>query len=206
LAPFHAFMGEEGTAMGKTWTMAALAAVAVASWPLTAEAGPLNGEDVGTIVIHVADFQRVPAADMSRAQRVAGETYARIGVRVMWVTGNETSVADGAVHLDVVILNDAMTMLKAASPTVLGQAGYETRRAYIFYPRVLSQARRSKSDLSRALAYVLAHEIGHMLLPGHGHVSAGLMQPVCDDRRLVNVPDFLPTQAQAVRARVLNRN
>ena len=50
------------------------------------------------------------------------------------------------------------------------------RRAYVFYERSLSLETTTKSLPAIVLATVLAHEIGHLLLPEGSHSQDGLMR------------------------------
>jgi len=155
-----------------------------------------------TVVLHVRDYQKVSPRRLVQAESLAARVYGGIGVRLLWTDGNAREApADGNFHLDVVILTEAMTTVGLADPLAFGKASRITKRASIFYARIVEHARHTKSDPDRALALVLAHEIGHMLLPEDGHTESGLMQ-ACWTRRVVTIPPFLPAQAIAIRAKL----
>jgi hypothetical protein len=185
--------------MAGTWAAVACA-IAVAGGTSTALAAePLT---VATVVLHVRDYQKVSPRRLIQAESLAARVYARIGVRLLWTDGNAREArADGNFHLDVVILTEAMTAVGLADPLAFGKASRITRRASIFYARIVEHARHTKSDPDRALALVLAHEIGHMLLPEDSHTDSGLMQARWT-RRIVTIPAFLPAQAIAIRAKL----
>ena len=46
---------------------------------------------------------------------------------------------------------------------------------------------------------LLAHEIGHVLLPDHSHSPVGIMRATWEDR-IVNVPGFTDEQGATMRA------
>jgi hypothetical protein len=48
--------------------------------------------------------------------------------------------------------------------------------AQIFFTQVQAFARSCQADVSTLLAYVIAHEIGHLLLPRTPHSATGLMK------------------------------
>src|SRR5262249_47183034 len=107
---------------------------------------------------------------------------------------------DGALHLNVILLSAEMTARRqpAPAPMTLGQASRETRRAFIYSARVINHAIQTGSDPSWVLALVLAHEVGHMLLPVYSHTTSGLMRPYWEGR-IAAIPDFLPSQAEEIR-------
>ena len=162
--------------------------------------------DVATVVLHVVDLQKVPAGELADAQKTAARAYARIGVRLVWSAGSAAIAArDGALHLDVVILDAAMTANRMAPASALGAASREAKRAYIFYPQVVAHAMRNSGDPARTLAYALAHEVGHMLLPEYSHASDGLMRATTEGR-IVNIPNFTSAQASTIQALLVSTN
>jgi hypothetical protein len=153
------------------------------------------------VVLHITDYTQTPHNELDEAQRAASEVYARLGVELVWTDGHAVQApADDALHLDVVILTAAMTAQRKPQPAPLafGQAAHLTRYAFIYGPRITEHAIQTRSDPARVLALVLAHEIGHMLLPEYSHTATGLMRARWDGRVLV-IPDFLPSQAAAIR-------
>jgi hypothetical protein len=147
----------------------------------------------------VTDYARVSARQLETSQRIAGRVYAKIGVPIMWVDGNAAEMGrDGAVHLDMAILGAAMTARGDAPPDALGKAGRESKRASVYYGRVVEHATRTHADLDQVLALALAHELGHLLLPDYSHTKRGLMQ-AARTGRIVAVPDLLPAQAATIR-------
>lgn len=154
------------------------------------------------VVLHVADYANISAKDLAAAERTASEVYARAGVRLVWTDGYASGSADdGASHFDVIILSGAMTEQRRPRPLaqVFGQASHDTRHAFIYAARIFAHADETKSDPDLVLGFVLAHEIGHMLLPTHCHSPAGLMRAEWEGR-FAFVPGFLPTQVAMLRA------
>jgi len=153
--------------------------------------------DVPTVVLHLTSLIDVPPNDLANAQKTAAESYARIGVRLVW-TDVLARAADGALHLEVILLGEQTADGKNANRTAFGQAGRATGRAYIYCARIADYARHSGSDPARVLALVLAHEVGHMLLPQHSHTPSGLMRGTWTGR-IVRVPHFTADQAVTIR-------
>ena len=152
-----------------------------------------------SVVLHVRDYARVNAGELAFAQKEAARIYERAGVRLRWTDGSaRLAPVDGNLHLDVLILNGSGMERKLPEPTVFGAAGRATGRAYICYPRIVDHIRRRGGNQSILLGFVLAHEIGHLILPENSHSMSGLMRATWEGR-MVAVPDFLPAQAKAVR-------
>ena len=76
-----------------------------------------------------------------------------------------------------------------------------TRRVWIAFSRIQQSARLAKADVSDALGSVIAHEIGHVLMPRGAHALAGLMQHVVDPNLIAqNRVSFLSEEATLIRA------
>ena len=177
--------------------MATTAALAAAMMALTTTA------NIPAVVVHVTDYAQVSGRTLETAEQLAGRAYAKIGVPLRWADGSgAAAAADGSVHLDVVILDAGMTTRRHAPPDALGQGRRESRRAAIYYGQITDYALRTRGDVDLVLALALAHEIGHMLLPEYSHSRFGLMRPTWTGR-IVEVPDFLPAQAAAIRTLLL---
>ncbi len=120
-------------------------------------------------------------------------------MQVVWADGvAATAPADGALHLDVILLTAAMADRQQPHTASFGQASRVTKRAYIFCERVLAHAHSTGSDPGRVLGLVLAHEIGHMLLPEHSHTGLGSMKAAWIGT-ISAIPEFLPEQAATIR-------
>jgi hypothetical protein len=81
----------------------------------------------------------------------------------------------------------------------LGQASRATGYAYLFYDRIRAVAALQNQDFTRVLGRVMAHEVGHLLLPYGSHSLEGIMRVTVDGR--VNVLQrFTPAQVAAIKA------
>ena len=80
----------------------------------------------------------------------------------------------------ILIMEEAPGKLKAAmehlGTDVIGQGAPFIGRAYIYYDRVLHLRPNPPRDLASTLGDVIAHELGHLLLPP-GHSTLGIMRP-----------------------------
>ena len=93
--------------------------------------------------------------------------------------GRATPALPG-LHVRVQLLSRDMAMQKIraerVADAVLGQAAREAGRAYIFTHRITNLALRHGDDFGRVLGRVMAHEVGHLVLPIDSHADRGIMR------------------------------
>ena len=182
------------------------AAAALAETILTAtNAGAARRERL-TLVLHLTDYAQVSSGMLARAERIVEGIYDRIGVRVVFIENDavQTQAGDHARHPHVVLLSREMAERKIqasrADDTVLGRAARETGYAYILTPRVMDFADLYSTDRAELLGRVLAHEVGHLVLPVHSHSPIGIMRADLDLR--ATHPGFTPQQGETIRTLV----
>jgi hypothetical protein len=156
-------------------------ALAVSAALLTAHAATAaDAKERATIVLHVDDFASLLPGDLVTAETVVRRTFAAAGVRTVWRLGRDKAPRiEGARYLKVLVLSRQMGERKISidgvGANVLGQAAKEGGRAYIFSHRVVALAARNGRDLGSLLGRVIAHEVGHLVLPEYGHSATGIM-------------------------------
>ena len=135
------------------------------------------------------------------AQQQATMIYDAIGVSLVWTDEPDVDEA-GPVQLVAVILSHGRTdqFLRGTDlpPTVLGVAPHLTGRVYVFWDRITQRAWENNTLPQIVLARVLAHEIGHHLLPLQGHSEIGIMRSSVD-YRMGDPPVFTATQEASIR-------
>ena len=191
-----------------TATVAAMVVLVAATAGGRLEAAPLTGQDAALVagqivVVHVTDYRRIAPRDLGSAEQLAAQVYRAIGVQVLWVDDQvKTAQPDGSFHVQVVLLSRAMTAMKCQEESLpdstFGRATKPSRRAYIFYDRIADHAARARFEVGHPLAIVLAHEIGHLLLPAYGHSPSGIMRADLEGP-LVRVPNFTRDQGAEIR-------
>src|SRR5688572_19885891 len=147
-----------------------------------ASAGDAAGgtvEDRPSIEILVLNQANVPANVLGEAQKRAGLIYAGAGVDVVWLEpGSGGRAASGHVRLVVSVT----AIAPHERPMVLGYASRSKHSrgsiSFAFFSRVKKFARVHRADLSQVLAYVIAHEMGHLLLSHDSHSHDGIMRAV----------------------------
>jgi hypothetical protein len=181
------------------WAVVGLVLVGVAG-----ASGPVRAEDAA-IAVHVEDYARIPGEDRAVVQREVEQIYANAGVTVSWAgplrVPQHEWPRDGVRRVALAIVNIEAPF--AGSPTdtpdVLGRAAAGFSRAWVFANRVMEAARTGTVDANVLLARVIAHEVGHVLLPDQQHAQRGIMRANLE-REHVGFFGFTPEQAASMRA------
>ena len=146
---------------------------------------------------------------MTMAQDEATRIYDAIGVMLVWTDGSTPVGTADDLRFTVGLLSDARTYRflqdSRNQPHVLGAAPCETGRVYLFFDRILRQAAKDFALPHVVLGRVLAHEVGHHLLPARGHSSRGLMRAPLDYRTPV-LPTFTAEELESIRALLMASN
>jgi hypothetical protein len=126
-------------------------------------------EQLPAIHLQMNNDAGVPASLLEKSQDEVVRIFADAGLEVKWTaTGPRFTVQ---------IVTSVLGYARASSPVMgvaLRKPGGAT--AQIFFKQVRDFARSNHVEVSRLLAYVIAHEIGHLLLPRMPHSPTGLMQ------------------------------
>ena len=112
-----------------------------------------------TISLQMTNEAQVPARVLEESQEGVTRIFARAGLTVRW--------ADTGPRLTVHIVPQVLGYARAGSP-VMGVARRDANsaKAQIFFKQVQDFARLHRIDTASVLACVIAHEVGHLLLPG----------------------------------------
>ena len=190
-----------------TTTTGAVATVTLAAVMMTAGAArsdALTAPDT-TVVLHVKGPASVPAATLVEAERLVQLVYGSIGVHLAWTDGHAVlAPTDGALHLDVQLLpriRHPEYLDENVGRVPLGAAYEPARLARVFVDRIADEASRTGASVSLILGAVIAHEVGHLLLPPSSHSSEGLMRAHWRGR-LSTLPGFTTAQGTTIRARL----
>ena len=104
------------------------------------------------------------------AQAVASEIFARIGIRVVWRDPRSCRESDGFIKIS---LRDRTP--QTLRPNALAYAlPYEGTHIVVFYDRV--QGIIASMGTRNLLAYVLVHELTHILEGTEYHAESGIMK------------------------------
>ena len=106
--------------------------------------------------------------------------YSLIGVDIEWVT----SLPEQRRPIAVCLPRDPGAGEDSVSPHVLGvtytRPGETGKRAHVFVQRAQRASLQFNVPICELLAVVIAHELGHMLMPDGSHSKNGLMSAEWD--------------------------
>ena len=154
------------------------------------------------IVLAVENDARIPSADLADVEVLVARSYLAIGVRVIWVHG-EVPAHDSRgprIHLRLLSRTSAARMFTTEiGSTVLALANRPAQIVYVLCHRVVEASFKYSLHYTRILGLVVAHELGHVLLPANSHSEAGVMKGRVN---LWAKPayDFTPEEGAAIRS------
>ena len=133
-----------------------------------------------TLLVQVDNDARIPAADLAQMEEVVARSFLAIGVRVIWEHGEVPLDDPRGLRVHLRLLSraqaDRKILRERIGNAVLGQTNRPARLAYIFCHRIVEASMKFAHDYTRILGFVVAHELGHVLLPAHSHSDTGIMK------------------------------
>jgi hypothetical protein len=166
-----------------------------------------------SITLRVHDYSSVPDEALSRATAIVTRVYEKIGVRTEW-TGvarpaeRHDEAGRPAAQMTIIILTPEMAARAGAREDALGYAAVPTEGmgsiAFAIFQRVRAAARKIPAPEADLLGFVIAHEIGHLVLPSGSQPDlTGLMRNHWHIRDFQRVDlltlDFSAEQARQIR-------
>jgi hypothetical protein len=142
------------------------------------------------------------------AEDDAAAIFAAAGVRLVWLDEASASNQPFDVTIKIAVgVKPGMLPNTAVGDQSLGFAavkatgdGIRGHLAWVFFDQVETHAEHHHIQISRLCGLVIAHEIGHLLLPA-GHSEQGLMRATWDLRAGL-LQYFTEPQVAAIRARL----
>jgi hypothetical protein len=161
------------------------------------------------VTVAIYDSAALPPPVLERAKGVATEIYRRIGVSVTWLAGPQVAAAvptTAACPDSPTPLIHLRLLGRSANPHRptgdLGFAASGGTLASVLVEPVAYVAKRKNLEVGDLLGVVIAHEIGHLVLPPDSH-STGIMAPNIDLFLIDHGgPSFDHRQAPMIRARI----
>jgi hypothetical protein len=148
--------------------------------PASGGAQPLSAGEV-QVVLQNDDV--VPKALAGLAQREVVRLFALIHIRVVWIA-EELPDARTFRVVKITAWEPPRWQIPATALGLTNEGSHGTRRSYVIWPRVQKTALRFDVGLDAVLAVAIAHELGHLLLPGKSHDERGLMRETWDENDL----------------------
>jgi hypothetical protein len=166
---------------------------------------PLIAWTPPVVAVQVDNHAGLGTAVSAAAHRVADAIYSDIGILLVWVKNDEELAAvEKAESIRVLLLSESMARKKIQAEgvraDVLAMTTRLGRRVSILVDRVHIVADTHSRDRASLLGLVLAHEIGHVLLPAGSHASTGIMQEAII--RETTASRFTDAQGQLIRERL----
>ncbi len=185
---------------------------AIIAWTETAAGAQ---DDLPALTVHAYNYAAVPAATLRDARNTVIRIYREAGVDLRWIdrpadpaegSGDTTSACLFSVRI---FIREKREAASPSTPAVLGTA-FEASDGggtlWVWYRQVVRMARQYGQPLGQVLALAVAHEVGHLVLPHHGHSSTGIMRALWggDDIRhaVVGGMRFTAEQAAIMRSKV----
>jgi hypothetical protein len=168
--------------------------------PVDVDAADVTGAP--TAVVRIDNLAPVPADYLAFAQSRAAEVFNRIGVHVTWVD-EETAFRDHIRPPFTVVLIKSGPDPSVRSDVVeaLGFADPSVSRAHVIYERVEALTTRSRRSAASLLGDVIAHELGHLMLPSARHSARGIMRSGVEVQ-VRPIETFTDPQARQILARL----
>ena len=167
----------------------AIGAMFLAVWPLCpAGVQAADAIEAPAVTIRIHDYAQVPPAMLREVQALVAGYYDAIGVRTAWAdTFVRGQRPDGTPRasiedLTVIVLTERMSRRRrgSLSTAAMGFAAVGKsvpgRIAYVIYDRIDLAAGDIAWGITDLMSVVMAHEIGHLLLPSGSHSDGGLMR------------------------------
>jgi len=180
----------------------ALLATFFATMPLNSMATGLDADDLPTAVVRVDNIAPVSAENLRFAEARATEVFVRAGAHVRWM--DEDSAVRERIrppYTIVLVSGEENARAPLLIADALGFADPQVHRAHVFCDRIEVVSARSRRSPASILGDVMAHELGHLLLPPPGHSTGGIMRSNVDTR-LQAIETFTRAQAREIVLRL----
>ena len=153
------------------------------------------------IVVSVVNEAGVSPRIISDGQLRITAIYEAIGVAVTWVD----TYLDVPNVCVVKIVDEVGADGVNAPPDVVGM-GFTNQESggglvYVFYDRIAQVSEGNQLDSAALLGAVIAHELGHLLLPSGSHSTRGLMRAGWNRSDILTADGLRFTAEQGVRIR-----
>jgi len=202
---------------------------------LAASAQAGQAEPPTTLTLHVYNRAQVPGRALAQPAKEVERIFRQMGVEALWLDSPGPSGkkqvnppaprradSSGLQVRIYIVSREAADLVRPKKAQLEHQLGRRTLALsapgrvgngagiiYLFYDRVqeLLRAERKTEYRDQLLGLVIAHEIGHLLLPDHSHSKTGIMRAMWDeqDLRLAAHGElgFTPEQAELIRSELL---
>jgi hypothetical protein len=161
--------------------------------PVSIPAGTAQFSSAATstvqITVRIWDLAQVGSESLDRAKAVVEGSFKPMGIPLTWLhcalgEAPEDIACPAPVEPNDISLRILQRNKKSFAKTRRSTAGVAIPLAsggskgivYVFFDRILQVKENQKIPMELALGVAIAHEIGHLLLPGQPHARAGIMR------------------------------
>src|SRR5262245_3501009 len=185
---------------------ALVAALAFGLRVATLDAAPANQLDTTRLAVIVNDYANAAPAVLDLAKSHVTYIYHVAGVEVDWIDRDDPRVRDEEFLKSIItvsLYSEEMANRSGEGDSVVGRAAPGGRTVRVLYHR-LEEIRGGRSaQTAFLLGNVIAHEIGHLMLPIGAHSHVGLMVPEMNITVATSRLLFFPEeQSQMIRGAV----
>ena|SRR5215471_6401256 len=180
---------------------ALVSALAIGLRVATLDAAPAKQVDTPRLAVILNDYAGAQPDVLARAKSHVTVIYSVAGVEVEWIDRDDPRLAERDFLNSVVtvsLYSDEMANRAADPEAVVGKAAPGGRTAKVMYDRIAGIGRGRSADSSFLLGNVIAHEIGHLVLPGRAHSPVGLMVPQMTISVAISRPLFFTLQQSKI--------
>jgi hypothetical protein len=161
------------------------------------------------VTVQLYDYAAVPYRTLAEAEQEASRIFRKAGVELLWMQcsplqNNACEQVEKSMRFVVKILPETMAVHLHRPRGVLGVTVQQF--AFIFFDRAQGLCAVERLSLSVILGYVMAHELGHMVLGQHSHSRSGIMMQTAQKDALtqavMGLLVFTSQQAADMRTRL----
>jgi hypothetical protein len=129
---------------------------------------------VGTLTVMVANQAGIPEPVLAQAEVEAARIFSAIGIHISWVDTREAGPRSYSVRIVTLLPHPS---IKGEGPLGVapGAGQPDARLVFAVYGTIGAFAKQHHTEVARLLGDVIAHELGHLLLPFPSHSARGIM-------------------------------
>lgn len=146
---------------------------------LTAD-GKEQSDDRPRVFVHIENLAALPPETIAGARDELAHVFDAAGIHVETSADPDHDQCAHQLTVHVVLLGgdraDRFIRKEHVKRKALAQANSDARRVYVFSDRVGPAVDHHAVGRGDALGLVIAHELGHVLLPARDHARTGIMQ------------------------------
>jgi hypothetical protein len=165
--------------MGR-WAVGLAMVLGVLDVERPATAGPLEPLTLSLLVVNQS---AVRGSVLVHAEAEATRIYSALGVHLIWINAGAPNTD---FNFTVTIVPTPLSAKESDSDALGVAPGTKTTRgriAYAFWGRIEDFSASHGVDVAVILGHVIAHELGHLLLPYNAHTKTGIMSGGWDDQQ-----------------------